>query len=339
MINSQNLNDELADLRGLADDIFSAWSETVLDVQKTTIPFDPTQWKTLHDSGLTLLTTPEAHGGSGASITELAVVLSSAAHHCAPVPLAETDLLASWLLRVAGIAVPAIPLTAAYSPSLDISDTHVTGTLDRVPWATMVDAIVVANDQRVALVPVSNILIEAGCNLAHEPRDHLFIDTDLSVESIGPAPDRVRQEFDLRGALARSIQICGVAERALAMTVQHAGERRQFGHTLGKFQAVQALVSDAAGAVAMARAATELAVTTVAAYGFLDPGTRFAIAVAKTQTASAAQSQPQRPPGSRRNRIHPRPPTTPLHFSHALVAFGVRKCTPLGAIPRRGRNW
>ena len=72
-------------------------------------------------------------GGSGAGIAEAAVVLSAAAEYAAPVPIAENDLLAAWLLEVARLDVPTGPLTSgtcevSISPG-DAGKVHVVGTL------------------------------------------------------------------------------------------------------------------------------------------------------------------------------------------------------------------
>ena len=92
---------DLGELRTLARSIFQKPASEALNVQQTAIPFDESLWKTLVASGLTLLSTPERAGGSGAGIAEAAVVLSVAGEYAAPVPVAETDLLAAWLLDLA----------------------------------------------------------------------------------------------------------------------------------------------------------------------------------------------------------------------------------------------
>ncbi|MET7772573.1 acyl-CoA dehydrogenase [Nocardia sp. NPDC005366] len=288
MTNPTSHFDELAELRRLADDIFGASAETVLDVPNTTIDFDPALWKTLAESGLTLLTTPDAAGGSGATLTESAIVLTSAAAHAAPVPVAETDLLASWLLRAADLPVPTGPLTAVHDPALEIGRGRVRGTAQRVPWARAAQAIVLADERSVAVVPAAALRIEHGGNVAAEPRDRIEIDTEIDSAAIGPAPSRVAEGFLLRGALARAIQISSALERALVLTVGHVGTREQFGRPIGKFQAVQAMVAEAAEAVAAARTASEFAVRVTTEHGFDDERAAFTIAVAKAQASSAA---------------------------------------------------
>jgi acyl-CoA dehydrogenase len=101
-------------------------------------------------------------------------------------------------------------------------------------------------------------------------------------------PESVVDGFTLRGALARSIATCGAMDRVLAICVEHTTSRVQFGRPLAKFQAVQAMVAGIATESALARAATENAVSLVADSDWQDPGVAFAVAAAKSTSAHAA---------------------------------------------------
>jgi acyl-CoA dehydrogenase len=287
---------DLDELRALARSIFSRSAAETLNIQRTATPFDDSLWQTLAASGLTLLSTPESAGGSGAGIAETAAVLTVGAAHAAPVPIAETDLLAAWLLVVAGLDVPSGPLTSG-AGEVSISDGPagslvVSGTLERVPWGRATEAIVVlgSTGERdvVFVVPSGRCSITAGHNLAHEPRDSVRFEIDLSSHHIVSVGGAVRAEWVLRGALARAAQTCGALERALALSVDHASSRIQFGRPLGRFQAVQHLIAEAAGEVTIARAALDVAIRTVAQRGFANPNAELAVAVAKAQAAAAA---------------------------------------------------
>lgn len=70
-------------------------------------------WGELEKAGLTLTSVPEGSGGTGGSLSEAVAVLRLAGRHAAPVPLAETDILAGWALSASGLPVPGGPLTAA----------------------------------------------------------------------------------------------------------------------------------------------------------------------------------------------------------------------------------
>ena len=287
---------DLDELRALARSIFSRSGADTLNAQRTATPFDESLWQTLAASGLTLLSTPESAGGSGAGIAETAAVLAVGAAHAAPVPVAETDLLAAWLLVLAGLDVPSGPLTSG-AGEVSIAEGPagslvVSGTLERVPWARATEAIVVlgSTGERdvVLVVPSGRCSITAGHNLAHEPRDFVRFEIDLSSHLVVSVGEAVRAEWFLRGALVRAAQTCGALERALTLSVDHASSRIQFGRPLGRFQAVQHLIAEAAGEVTIARAALDVAIRTVAQRGFTNPNAELAVAVAKAQAAAAA---------------------------------------------------
>src|SRR5581483_9202662 len=62
-------------------------------------------WKVASGIGLPWISVPEASGGVGGSISDAVAVLQMAGSYAVPLPLAESGLLAGWLLSVAGIEV------------------------------------------------------------------------------------------------------------------------------------------------------------------------------------------------------------------------------------------
>ena len=161
-----------------------------------------------------------------------------------------------------------------------------------MPWARDCGAVVVlgtsAAGEVVIRLPADRCSIVPGHNVAHEPRDAVRFDLDLPRESVVPIRGGLAREWLLRGALARSAQTCGAMETALALTIEHASHRTQFGRPLGRFQAVQHLVAEAAGEVTAARAACEVAVLTAVQDGITSPAGELAVAIAKSQAARAA---------------------------------------------------
>jgi hypothetical protein len=73
----------------------------------------------------------------------------------------------------------------------------------------------------------------------------------------------------------------GALDAAVEFSVGHTREREQFGRPLSAFQAVQHTLAGMAGEVERARAATDLAVTAAADFGFDSPQTDYAVTVAK----------------------------------------------------------
>ena len=242
-----------------------------------TVDLDRDLWARLESLGLTRLTGREDAGGSGGGWLDAAALLGLAAAAAAPVPLAEHDVLAGWLLDAAGLGNDGCIRTVCRpDPS---------GVALNVTWARDASRIVTLwedrDEWRVADVPVERVGLEEGRNLAGEPSDTVEFDLGDLEGGIVVAHE-IGEQFHLRGALARSAQVVGAMERIVDVVLAHVRDRVQFGRPIGRFQAVQQLVSDIAAETALARAATDAAVGRAAASDWRDPGMLFAVGVAKS---------------------------------------------------------
>jgi acyl-CoA dehydrogenase len=248
-------------------------------------------WATLDDLGVTRLTLPEAAGGSGGELTDAAALLLAAGAAAAPVPLADTDLLAGWLLHASGLPVPGGgPLTVVVPGpgAVTVDGSILTGALDRVGWARQAVRIVVLDGDRVYSVDPSaaGVSVVEGANLAGEPRDRVLLDG-----VVAEAADAVPNAGELllrRAALARALLMAGAGGTALRQSVQYAGEREQFGRPIGNFQAIQQQLALAAAEVAAARAAVDAATRIAAESDFAGDDAGFAVAVAKARAGEMA---------------------------------------------------
>ncbi|WP_151772110.1 acyl-CoA dehydrogenase family protein [Streptomyces abyssomicinicus] len=261
------MNDDLKLLEATAHEIFASYQDR------------PGLWEELEEAGLTRVGIPEELGGSGGDLEQAAVILRAAGYHAAEIPLAETLWLAGPLLASVGLHVPAGPLTAALP--LDGRTTLAAegdgwildGVVRRVPWARGAAAVAVVAGGRIALIDPSadGVRLTEHRNLAGEPRD------DLAFDRVTVSADRVRElpagqpSALSRAALGRSVQMSGAARRAVEHSLRYAGERKQFGRAIGKFQAVQQY---------LATMASETAI--------LDLGTRSAVTLTHTGSADAA---------------------------------------------------
>jgi acyl-CoA dehydrogenase len=255
-------------------------------------------WSTLTELGLVHLTLPEDAGGSGGGPADEAALLLVAGETAAPVPLAETAL-AGWLLHTAGLAVPDGPLAVARDADLDVREADggwaVSGSLPRVGWARTAVRLAVlvpgpggAGERVLSVDPAEpGVSVHEGTNLAGEPRDDVRLDLRLPGDRVRPAPDGTGELLARRAALARALLLAGAAGRALAATVRYAGERVQFGRSIGRFQAVQQQLALAAGEVAAGRAAAQAAAR-IAGEDLAGPDAGFAVAVAKARASEAA---------------------------------------------------
>ncbi|MEJ2885973.1 acyl-CoA dehydrogenase family protein [Actinomycetospora aeridis] len=197
-------------------------------------------WEPLHAGGFTTVGVPESAGGAGGSVAEACAVLEAAGAAAAPVPVAETGLLAGCLLASAGLDLPDGPLTTGVG-DVALRDGSLTGRLARVAWASAAARIVVLADGPdgtvVAVVDPAAARISPGHNLAGEPRESVDLG-GVVPETTAPAPPGARDDLARRGALARAAQIAGAARRVLEITVTYTGERVQFGRPVSRFPAV-----------------------------------------------------------------------------------------------------
>jgi acyl-CoA dehydrogenase len=245
---------------------------------------DPDLWQRLDELGLVRLTGAEQHGGSGAGWYEAAELLAAAVIHGVRIPLAEHDLLACWLLEAAGLPADRAVRTACML--------NKQGLATEVPWAADADRVVVVwraeGGYRAADVAVENLTITAGTNLIGEPRDTVAVDVDRLQAGPQEGPQGVPvtllliNQLRLKSGLLRALQVCAALDQVLQLCIEHVSSRTQFGRPLAKFQAVQNLVSDVAAEAALARAATEAALTVAVTSGWSASHLEFLVAVARS---------------------------------------------------------
>ncbi|MDR6858617.1 acyl-CoA dehydrogenase family protein [Variovorax guangxiensis] len=223
-------------------------------------------WAVLQESGFDKALLPESKGGAGISWADACGLLSLAGEHAAAVPLAEA-MVGHWLLDHAGVEGAGTPTIASSVRPEEIrvgvgrDGKRVNGKLCRVPWGeacthvafivgagTAAQLIVVARD-------AAGVSITPGRNLAGEPRDTLVLE-GVVPQAVVPAPFDARELLSL-AAVLRSALMAGAIGRSLALSVEYANLRVQFGRPIGKFQAVQQNIAFLATQAAAARAAAE----------------------------------------------------------------------------------
>ncbi|HET7595623.1 MAG TPA: acyl-CoA dehydrogenase family protein [Burkholderiales bacterium] len=251
-------------------------------------------WQALEGAQFTRVGIPEAAGGAGGTISDLAAVLRLAGRHAAPVPLAETAMLAAWMMHSAGLPLPSGPLAAGPAGSEAIRARReagrwlLSGTMTRMPWARVARRIIVLAEGDaggiVASLDPAQCEIVPGQNLAGEPRDAVTLN-DVTPEEAAPAGPVTRSALVLRGALARALLTAGALEGALGLAVRYSQERVQFGRRIGQFQAIQQELARFGGEVAAAVAASLSAAGAMEREGDVT----LAVASAKIRTAEAAR--------------------------------------------------
>lgn len=224
-------------------------------------------WAALEENGLTRLWVSEAQGGFGMAPAEGFGMARLAGAHAPLVPIADT-LVATWLLSEAGLASP------PGRTGIFIEDWQ-----RGIAFGDGADHVVHIRQRSVSLRrgPVAGSCATVGEDPVSDPQGLVG-----EVVATGETSHDVALPL---AALTRAAQMCGALEAALALTIEFAGQRVQFGRALAKFQAVQHLLSEMGAEVAAASAALDAAVATARLGAPLDVQ---AVAVAKFRAGLAA---------------------------------------------------
>jgi alkylation response protein AidB-like acyl-CoA dehydrogenase len=288
-----DLTDEQEMLREMVRGVCSTYSPltVVRELEDDPTGYAPEFWRQLAALDLTGLLIPEAHGGSGMTLLEAAVVYEELGRAVAPSPhfvsavLAATAILragspsqqAEWLPRIAsGEAIVTVawnepgngygPEGVQLAASADGDDVILSGTKWHVPFASAATALLVLARTGEGPDGVDLFLVDpATAGISMEQQFTVASDTQYAVTF-----DGVRVSASARigsvgsgwatwadvmqdGEILLAAQAVGGASYALEITVQYAKDREQFDKPLGAFQAISHYLADASTRVDGAR--------------------------------------------------------------------------------------
>ncbi|MFJ3972469.1 acyl-CoA dehydrogenase [Streptomyces parvus] len=237
----------------------------------------PAHWEALAGQGLTGIHLPEAYGGGGGNLLDLAVVLEEAAYGSLPGPYLATALVGAVLRRAVG------PETGDLLRALAAGDRTAAlalgpGTLAATPapGGHRLDGtappVLSADAADLLLLPAADasggvlwFLVDAGTQ-GLTVRPHRSVDptrptAEVRADAVHVPADRAVPVADpglVRdlAAVLLAADACGTAARSLDTAVAHAAVREQFGRPIGAFQAVKHLCADMLVRLEQARALT-----------------------------------------------------------------------------------
>jgi acyl-CoA dehydrogenase len=244
--------------------------ESLLDLKRPHDATDPAAWSALVEFGLPGLAVDEALGGAGAPRRLLYAAIEEVGKALAPVPLVPTVTALDVAVAVGAKAVVqrivagapaafAIPLresgwltTGLELPSWD--GERLTGVVPIVAGAPAADVLLVLAR---ATGGDGEVLVEVDPDAdGVDVKTHQPLDLTATVGALtlnGAAGQVLSDGTDLRHGLriarchalrAVAADSVGVGSRALAMSVEWAGERQQFGRPIGSFQAISHRCAD-----------------------------------------------------------------------------------------------
>jgi len=199
-------------------------------------------WRRLADQGVTSLVVPEEQGGLGGTAADLVVAFEVLGHHLAVGPWIES---AAYLARalegddraavVEGtVATVAVPPLVPYALDADVASlvfVPVNGGFETRPHCSTTEALRSVDTTRRLFDASSFSVVEERGRSVSKPHDDAF---DLAV-------------------LACSAELLGCGERLLADSVEYVKQRKQYGRTIGSYQAIKHALADVRIALDFAR--------------------------------------------------------------------------------------
>ena len=243
---------------------------------------DDAVWRALAEVGLFALLVPEAQGGVGLGVVDIALAIEQLGAALASPLIAHTLIATDLLLRFGSDAQQAmLPEIAAGTTRIALATQDPEYSIDGDRMRAAVngqgcDRILVpapdAADWFMALFPHPD-----GCRLALVPRDapgvfprmaasldpasrlgmvrfDALAETDLAWLADSRPNEAVTRLFDIAPVVYAGLQT-GIAGRMLDASVAYAGTRVQFGRPIGAFQAIKHRCADLAVVVDAARTA------------------------------------------------------------------------------------
>jgi alkylation response protein AidB-like acyl-CoA dehydrogenase len=225
---------------------------------------DQALWRAfVDDLGLAGLTAPEAMGGVGLGMVELAIVAEAAGGQVAALPLLGSLAMATPALVAAGAhervaqlvqgeAVAAVGL----AESLDHNGGLLSGCVDYVPHGATADLFVLIAGEDAWLLPreTNGLAVEPLASLDQtRPYARLSLD-GAAAEPLADGP-AVANAARSGGWICLAAEALGGAQACLDRTVAFSRDRIQFGRPIGSFQAYKHRLADMMVEIEQARSA------------------------------------------------------------------------------------
>ena len=272
------LNEEQAMLRDSARDFLAGQAPVsqlrALRDNADADGFSRPLWAQFAEMGFTGVLVPEAQGGLGLGHVEAGVVMAQVGHHLTASPLLASGIVAAtafrkagtaaqqadWLPRIARgevIATLAVDETGKHRPALLSTTAHADGDGWVIDGAKVLvldghvaDVLIVAArvgdsgvglflvDPKAAGVAVQRTVMVDAHNAARVQLKAVRVGGEALLGTVEGGAAALAATLDA-GRCAAAAELMGLADEVFNRTVAYIKERKQFGKTIGEFQALQ----------------------------------------------------------------------------------------------------
>ena len=223
----------------------------------------PGAWNALMEMGVLDALRPEPDGGLGLNEVDVVRILEATGRAALPEPIVETMLVAAPMNlapigQTASATLPESPLA---------------------PWADSADVVI--------SLAADGVRVHAATAIICTPRESVDGARRLFSCALNEAPIATADVATAfrRGVLGYAAQLCGLSDTMLALTVEYAKERKQFGAPIGSFQAVKHHLANARIKLEFARPLVYRAAASLAGN---DPDASTHTSMAKAAASDAA---------------------------------------------------
>jgi alkylation response protein AidB-like acyl-CoA dehydrogenase len=240
------LTEEQVQLQQSVRALFEKQSGTEVVREVEPLGFSPRLWEQVVALGLAEMAVPEDCGGSGAGLTDAALVAELAGEFLAPVPLIESvvaNRLLAHLQTTDALSIlddairGGLVTTLALSPPAEDE-------LRWVPAGAVADHVVALRGESVQ-VTADRPSCEALPNLGSLPLAHRTLAGGRAVAE-GPAAVAAVERAHDEWRVMASAWLVGAARRALRIAVEYTTSRRAFGVLIASYQSVAHRMADLA---------------------------------------------------------------------------------------------
>lgn len=211
---------------------------------------DPELWARLRDNGALDMAVPQAAGGWGADLIDLALVAEQHGRALGSAPMLEAQVAARLLAALPGDASRDLLEGALAGSRLVTVALHFPrrGTLAAVPAGALADDVLFIDGDRLCHA----VVVDAGpgfTNIGSLPLADLVVPADAAVLAEGSLAGAAWEQAQDEWMALMAAAMVGLGGRAMEIGVEYVRERKAFGVPIGSFQAIGHGLADAATAV------------------------------------------------------------------------------------------